>query len=142
MIGVLSSSPNNQFYYLDTRRNIATYAGTGFVGGHGSGDTVINGAHSLAGGQLMLVTRSSASSANAYLNSASVASDTASRSVSSVAGNIFVFAENRVGTGAQTHANMTLGAYSIGTAMDATQVASYYAALSAFQSALSRNSGV
>ena len=142
MIGVLSTSPTSQYYYIDTRRNIASYGGTGFVAGHGSGDAVSNNAHSLAGSQLMLVSRSSASSANAYLNSTSVASDTTSRSVSSVAGNVFVFAENRVGTGAQTYANMTLGSYSIGAAMDSTQVAAYYTALSAFQSALSRNSGV
>jgi len=139
MIGLISTSPSNQFYFVDTRRSFGV---TEFVSVCGGGTNLSQAPSTLSGGQLMLVTRSTASDARSYLNATEAQSDTVSRSVASVASNMFVFAENRVGTGAQTFAAMTLGAYSMGLPMTAAQVSSFNNAMSTFQSALSRNSGV
>lgn len=142
MIGTLATSPTNQYYYMDTRLNAASYGAgrTGFVFGYGS-DTSVNQAATLTGGQLMTVNRSSSTDLSGYLNGSLFASVATSVSAANVAANMYVFAENRGGS-ALTHSNMTFGAYSMGLSMNATQISAYYAAMSAFQTALSRNSGV
>ena len=142
MIGTLATSPTNQYFYMDTRINAATYGAgrTGFVFGYGS-DTSANQAATLTGGQLMTVNRSSSTDLRCYLNDSLFASVATSVTAANVAANMYVFAENRGGS-ALTFSNMTFGAYSMGLSMNATQISAYYAAMSAFQAALSRNSGV
>lgn len=142
MIGTVATSPTAQYFYMDTRINAATYGAgrTGVVSSYGS-DAAVNQAATLAGGQLMTVNRSSSTDLRFFLNDSLLASVATSVSAANVAANMYVFAENRGGS-ALTHSNMTFGAYSMGLSMNATQISAYYAAMSAFQTALSRNSGV
>ena len=137
MIGLIQTSPTNQFFFVDTRRTGGT---DNIVGLHGA-STNIRGNITLSGWQLMLVTRSSSSSANVYVNAASQNADTTTRTVAAVNADLYVFAENRVGSGALTFSPMTLAAYSMGLSLSGSQVSSFYAAISAFQTALNRNSG-
>jgi hypothetical protein len=138
-IGVISTSPTNEFYFLDVRRVSSVTGAWATVGGA----TVFQSSPAtLTGGQLMTVTRATASSATIYLDATQAASDNVTRTINSVNNNIFVFAENRVGTGALTHADMTLAAYSIGLPLTAQEVSSFQSAMATFQAALSRNSGV
>lgn len=137
MIGLIQTSPSSQWFLVDTRR---TSGNQNIVGVYGGGSNIKTDL-SLSGGQLMLVTRSSASSANTYINATSQGSDTTSRTTSGVNANLYVFAENRVGSGAQTFSAMTLGAYSMGLSLTGSQASSFYTAISDFQTALNRNSG-
>jgi hypothetical protein len=135
LLGLINTSPSNQFYFIDIR------TGGSFFSVMGGGTTFSNNP-TLTGGQLLLATRSSDSDARTYLNATEQATDLTSRTISSVAANMFVFAENRVGTGAITHAPVTLGAYSMGLPMTASQVTSFNSAMASFQTALNRNSGI
>lgn len=143
MIGLIDLS-SGQYYIIDTRAVIASYGAgkTGFVGAYGSTNFFANNAATLSGGQLMTIVRQSSASAQSYLNGTLFTNNTSSTSASNVSADIYVYAENRVGSGASNHSAMTFGAYSIGLPMTSTQVTSYYAAMSAFQTALNRNSGL
>lgn len=138
LMGVLDTS-TSQYFFIDVRGQ----SNGGFVGVHGSSTTFGPGSfRTQSSPELRMVTRSSTSSSQMYVNGAYQSGDATTRTVSSVASPMYVFAENRVGTGAQTHSAVTLGAYSIGSSMTQAQSNAYYLAMAAFQIALNRNSGV
>lgn len=138
MIGLIQTTPSNQLYLIDVRNQ------------GGGGHTAVIGASTAIGLSLtiqssplhMVITRSSATSSQFYVNASLIAADTISRTTASVASPNYVFAENRVGTGAQTFSAVTLAGYSIGTALTQSQATAFYMAMTTFQTAMNRHTGV
>jgi hypothetical protein len=89
-------------------------------------------------GGLRLSTRTSATALRTYLNSTEVSLHETSVTPASHVNNWFVLAFNSAGTPIQ-YSTDSIRAYSIGESMDAGQVAAYYTAMQAFQTALGRN---
>jgi len=134
LIGAINSAATQQFY--QDRRPAANGGDVGIIGGAaGAGD----GASGSDAGNVMFVhSRISSTSMTFYRNGVSQASQTASITPTAFASNIYVFAENRQGTGALTFANRRLAFYSIGNGLTGAQVTSFYNALNTFMGALSR----
>jgi hypothetical protein len=86
---------------------------------------------------LYLITRTSGTQLDFYLNSTSVANSTASATPDANANPIFVHARNQDGTAGFLGAATSRG-YSIGLSMNSSQVSSFYTAWNAFQTALGR----
>jgi hypothetical protein len=89
-------------------------------------------------GGLRLSTRTGATALRTYLNSTEVSLNETSVTPASHVNNWLVFAYNSAGTPIQ-YSPDSIRAYSIGGSMDAGQVAAYYTAMQAFQTALGRN---
>jgi len=89
-------------------------------------------------GGLRLSTRTSATALRTYLNSTEVSLHETSVTPASHVNNWLVFAYSSAGTPIQ-YSPDSIRAYSIGGSMDAGQVAAYYTAMQAFQTALGRH---
>jgi hypothetical protein len=140
MIGTIQTSPTNDWYFVDTRISAAGVVSN--VSVHGGSSNITSTSFDATTARLMTLSRLSSSDARTYSDATEVGSDTTSRTIAAVNANMFVFAENRVGTGAQTLSNITLAAYSMGLNLTASQVSAFYSAMNTFQAALSRNSNV
>jgi len=89
-------------------------------------------------GGLRLATRTGSTALRTYHNSTQVSLHETSVTPASHVNNWFVFAFNSAGTPIQ-YSPDSMRAYSIGESMSAEQVAAYYTAMQAFQTALGRN---
>jgi hypothetical protein len=132
-----NASGSNQ-YNLSYRRN----SGTGLAqirtvwGAIASNDA--SEPSSVLRGGLRLSTRTSATALRTYLNSTEVSLHETSVTPASHVNNWFVLAFNSAGAPIQ-YSTALIRAYSIGESMDDGQVAAYYTAMQAFQTALGRN---
>lgn len=134
LIGAINSAATQQFY--QDRRPTANGGDNGIIGGTGgAGDGV---AGSDATNVMFLHSRTSSTAMTFYKNGVAQATQTANITPAAFASNIFVFCENRQGTGAITFANRRLAFYSIGDGMTASQITAFYNALNTFMGALSR----
>ena len=86
-------------------------------------------------GGLILSTRTSTTSLTLYKNAVSIGTNTASTALLTGPAPFFVFARN----GPVEYYNGLMAGYSIGAGMSGAEVTSYYNAMDAFQTALSRN---
>jgi len=134
LIGAINSAATQQFF-ID-RRPTGNGGDVVHIGGSlGAGDGV---AGSDATNVLFTASRISSTSITYYRNATAQNTQTGSVTPAAFASNIFVFCENRQGTGATTFANRRLACYSIGDGMTGAQVTSFYNALNTFMGALSR----
>lgn len=134
LIGAINSATTQQFY--QDRRPTANGGDNGIIGGTGgAGDGV---AGSDATNVMFLHSRTSSTAMTFYKNGVAQATQSANITPAAFASNIFVFCENRQGTGATTFANRRLAFYSIGDGMTASQVTAFYTAINTFMGALSR----
>jgi hypothetical protein len=116
----------------------------GLVGSWGQGGTFASLATAAqgAGNGHVVVARTGSTTLSAYRNGGFLRSDTTSVTPTATAAPFYVFGSNpnsTVGQGPLNYALARMGGYSIGLSMDATQAAAYYAAMQAFQTALTRN---
>jgi len=88
---------------------------------------------------LYTLSRTSTTSLTHYNDSTSFGTNTANTAETTGAFPIFVFARNTASNAPAEYYNGRMAAYSIGAGMSGAEVTSYYTALQAFQTALSRN---
>jgi hypothetical protein len=128
------SAQYNLSYSLNTGTGLARLRTTwGGTSGHDA-----NEPGGVFRGGLRLSTRTSATALRTYHNTTQVSLLETSVTPASHVNNWFVFAFNSAGTPIQ-YSPDSIRAYSIGDSMTAEQVAAYYAAMQAFQTALGRN---
>jgi hypothetical protein len=135
VMGVLTSSPSTQRYFMDRR----TIAGGGDLGSWGGSPTTAitnpNSDDTTAG--LFLVTRTGATSLTGYKNTTAGGNNTSSVTPAAFSASIPVFAGNNGGVVGDFYEHR-LAAYSIGDGLTGGQVTSFYNALNTFMQALSR----
>lgn len=130
-IGARSSSPAT-FFELTTNNPATTFSFRSSDNAAVANDT------GYTAGAMMMGVHPSSHLGVIYKNGSSAGTLTFNARSNSYAGNLFVFAGNSDGF-ASDIADVRLGCYSIGLSMTAGQVSSYYTAMQAFQTALSRN---
>ena len=132
-----NASGSNQ-YNLSYRLNSATgLAQIRTVWGTTASNDASEPSSVLRGG-LRLSTRTGSTALRTYHNGTQVSLHETSVTPASHVNNWFVYAFNSAGTPIQ-YSSDSMRAYSIGESMSAEQVAAYYTAMQAFQTALSRN---
>jgi hypothetical protein len=126
----MGSEDGSNAYRMDERSS----GQFGFWGSFGS----LNNAVANAGGQ-RIVSRTGPTSVALYSNGASVATNATSTTPTSQSRNWFVFTSNVSGSPSGSYFLGTLRSYSIGAELTESQASSFYTAMQAFQTALTRN---
>lgn len=134
VMGLLQDSPA-QYYYIDV-------TATGGVGvsrsAFGGSSSTFGYPKTYSGSTFILTTRRSATDFADYYG-ATEFPQTVNTTSTPPSSSIYVFAENRNGTGALTHASGRIGMYSIGASMTTAQISTYRSIVDTFQATLSRN---